>query len=49
MAKSVRTIILTLANGETKAVLSKTCTENYVRNLIRDLILPYPVIKWEVI
>lgn len=49
MAKRVRTIILTLADGTTRAVTSKTVTENYVRNLIADLILPCPVTKWEVL
>lgn len=49
MAKRVRYILLTLADGSQKMVQSKTCTENYVRNLIADLILPCPVTKWEVL
>lgn len=49
MAKSVRTIILTLSNGDTRAITSKTCTEKYIRSLIADLILPCHVVKWEVL
>lgn len=50
MAKSMRNIRLTLANGDTTVVRVKTCTENYVRKLIADMIwLPAKVMRWEVL
>lgn len=47
MAKRVRYILLTLADGSQKMVQSKTCTEDYVRKLIADLRIS--VTKWEVL
>lgn len=47
MAKKVRYIILTLTDGSTKMVASKTTTETYIRKLIRDLRIS--VREWEVI
>ena len=47
MAKRVRIIVLTLADGSQKMVQSKTCTEDYVRKLANDLRIS--VTKWEVI
>lgn len=47
MAKRVRYILLTLADGSQKMVQSKTCTESYIRNLIADLRIC--VVKWEVL
>lgn len=49
MAKQVRKIKLTLANGDTRVVESKTCTEGYVQRLIADLWLPAKVIGWVVL
>lgn len=47
MAKRVRLIVFTLADGTEKTVQSKTCSESYIRNLIADLRIC--VVKWEVI
>ena len=47
MSKKVRYILLTLTDGTQKMVASKTCTENYVRKLIRDMRIS--VRTWEVI
>lgn len=47
MAKRVRYILLTLTDGTQKMIASKTCTESYVRKLIRDLRIS--VREWEVI
>lgn len=49
MAKQVKTILLVLANGETRMIQSKTCTENYVRKIIADLWLPAKVTSWKVV
>ena len=47
MAKRNRYVRLTLSNGDTKVVQTKTCTEDYIRKLIADLRIS--VVKWEVI
>ena len=47
MAKRVRYVVFTLTNGDTKMVRTKTCTENYIRKLVRDMRIS--VRKWEVI
>lgn len=50
MARRVRGVILTLANGETRRIDVKTTTENYIRRVIADMIwLPAKVMRWEVI
>lgn len=50
MAKRNRYVRLTLANGDTRVVdVGKTCTDRYIERFIADLILPYPVTKWEVL
>ena len=42
-------VILTLSNGEKRAIEVKTTTERYIRNVIADMILPASVTKWEVV
>ena len=51
MAKRNRQIRLTLANGDTRVVESKTTTEDYMRKFIADIEwrLPAKVVKWEVL
>ena len=49
MAKRVKGVVLVLANGDSIRMDVKTTTERYIRNLIKDLILPYPVRSWKVI
>ena len=50
MAKQMRNVELTLANGDTTIVQVKTTTERYIRKLIADMYwLPCRVMRWEVI
>lgn len=49
MAKRVRYCKLMLANGETRMIQVKTTTENYIRKVIADLMLPAKVVEWVVI
>lgn len=50
MAKSMRNVELTLANGDTTVVTVKTTTEKYIRKLVADMYwLPAKVIRWAVI
>ena len=49
--KKIKYVVLTLANGETRMISTKTTAENYMRNLIADLspTLPADVTNWEVL
>ena len=50
MARSMRKVELTMANGDTTVVDVKTTTETYIRRLIADMYwLPAKVISWAVI
>lgn len=50
MAKQMRNVKLTMANGDTTVVQVKTTTEKYIRKLIADMIwLPAKVMRWEVL
>ena len=49
MAKQIRYVRLTLANGETRLLQTKTTTASYIRKIIESLILPANVMKYEVI
>lgn len=50
MAKTVKYVRLTMANGDTTVLSVKTVTENYIRRVIRDMYwLPAKVMRWEVI
>jgi len=50
MAKQMRNVMLTMANGDTTVVRVKTTTERYIRELIADMYwLPAKVMRWEVI
>ena len=50
MAKSLKSVRLTLANGDTTVVTVKTATENYIRKLVADMYwLPAKVIRWAVV
>ena len=50
MAKQMRNVKLTMANGDTTVVQVKTTTEKYIRKLIADMIwLPAKVMMWEVL
>lgn len=47
--KRIKSVVLTLANGETRMITVKTTTENYIRRVIADLLLPAKVVGWEVL
>jgi len=49
--KRIKYVVLTLENGETRMISTKTTAENYMRSLIADLspTLPAKVTGWEVI
>ena len=47
MAKSVRYVVFTLSNGDTKMVRVKTTTESFIKRMIRDMRIS--VKEWEVI
>ena len=46
---NMKLVVLTLSNGEQRAIEVKTTTERYIRNIIADMILPASVTKWEVV
>lgn len=50
MAKQMRNVKLTMANGDTTIVRVKTTTERYLRRVIADMYwLPAKVMGWEVL
>ena len=49
MAKRLKYVRLTLANGETRVIQVKTATVEYIENVIADLIFPANVMRWELI
>lgn len=49
MAKHIKYVRLTLANGETRLIQVKTTTVEYIESVIADLIFPANVMRWELI
>ena len=47
MAKKVRYVVLTLADGDTKVIRVKTTTEKFIERIIADMRIA--VRNWEVI
>lgn len=49
MARRIRLIRLNMSNGESTVIQVKTTTENYIRKVIADMILPAKVMTYEFI